>query len=134
MSESTGSLRTPACKPGLRMSSATSLRGRKGAAERELPPGTEELRLLPVAYFGDAAGIRWTLLDNGELNEVDAAYPAGGPLIATDAVARARKKAEDARQDRAALTDAGKILAEAADSHPFGTRRHGFWRSRVPGK
>ncbi len=109
--------------------------GQEGDAERELPLGTEELQLLPVAYFGDAAGIRWTLLDNGELNEVDATYPAGAPPIATDAVARARKKAEDARQARAALTDAGEVLAEAAKEHPSGTRRHGFRRTpNSPGK
>lgn len=106
-----------------------------GPAERQLPAGTEKSPLIPVAYFRDAAGIRWTLLDNGQLDEVDPAHPAGAPLIATEAVARARRRAKDASRHKAALADVGKILAEAANSHPFGTRRFGFWRTpRVPGK
>jgi len=43
-----------------------------------------------VVYFRDAASLRWTLLADGELAEVDPDESAGAPTIATAAVARAR--------------------------------------------
>jgi hypothetical protein len=62
----------------------------KGSAGRTLPAGTTESPLIPVAHFRDAAGVRWTMLDNGELDEVDPTHPAGAPIIATSAVARSK--------------------------------------------
>jgi hypothetical protein len=104
-------------------------------ANRELPQGMTESLLIPVAYFRDAAGIRWTLLGDGELDEVDATFPAGAPLIATTALERSRKREQDAAGAATALVAVRGILAEAADSHPFGSRRHGFWRTpHLPGK
>jgi len=76
----------------------------KVAAKRTLPEGTGELPVIPVAHFRDAAGIRWTLLDDGELDESDPTYPAGAPIIATSAVARSRKRAENEARLSAAIT------------------------------
>jgi hypothetical protein len=59
---------------------------------RTLPAGTTESPPIPVAHFRDAAGVRWTVLDNGELDEVDPTHPAGAPIIATSAVARSKKR------------------------------------------
>jgi hypothetical protein len=58
---------------------------------RDLPAGVDYEHLIPVAYFRDAAGLRWTLLPDGHLDEVDKLLPAGAPMIATKAVARARQ-------------------------------------------
>jgi len=71
----------------------TIARLNKEDSGRTLPAGTTESPLLPVAYFRDAAGTRWTMLDNGEFDEVDPAHPAGAPIIATSAVARSKKRA-----------------------------------------
>jgi hypothetical protein len=49
----------------------------KCTARRILPAGSTESPLIPVAYFRDAAGVRWTMLDNGKFDEVDPTHPAG---------------------------------------------------------
>lgn len=59
-------------------------------ARRDLPAGTEPGDFRPVVYFRDAAGLRWTLLADGHLAEVDPAVPAGAPAIATTAAANAQ--------------------------------------------
>jgi hypothetical protein len=58
-------------------------------AQRTVPAGTAEHQFIPVAYFRDAAGLRWTVLADGHLAPVDASLQAGAPLIATTAVAAA---------------------------------------------
>jgi hypothetical protein len=60
------------------------------SARRDLPAGTAQSDFIPVAYFRDAAGLRWTLLADGQLDEVDQAWPPGAPMIATTAVAKSR--------------------------------------------
>jgi hypothetical protein len=50
--------------------------GEHGVAERELPPGGRSDAAIPVAYFRDAAGRRWTLLQDGYLDRVE---PGNGP-------------------------------------------------------
>ncbi len=64
--------------------------GQDGTAKRDLPDGTAELHLVAVAYFRDAAGLRWTLMADGQLGEADPAAPPGAPVIAITAVMRAR--------------------------------------------
>ena len=49
---------------------------------------------VPVAYFRDAAGLRWTLTPAGQLEQADPLLPAGAPLIATGAIANARPAAD----------------------------------------
>lgn len=44
--------------------------------ENELPPGRPSDAAIPVAYFRDAAGNRWTLLQDGYLDRVE---PGKGP-------------------------------------------------------
>jgi hypothetical protein len=83
----------------------------KENARRTLPAGTTEPPLIPVAYFRDAGGVRWTMLDNGEFDEVDPTHPAGAPIIATSAVAKSKKRAGEAALLGAALT-------AAANSNP----------------
>lgn len=58
-------------------------------AERVVPDGTASGQFVPVVYFRDAAGLRWTLLADGQLHEVDPALPAGAAGIATAAAAAA---------------------------------------------
>lgn len=60
------------------------------SARRDLPGGTAPGDFIPVVYFRDAATLRWTLLADGQLGEVDPAVPPGAPVIATTAVMRAR--------------------------------------------
>lgn len=50
--------------------------GEHGVAEKELPPGSPSDAAIPVAYFRDAAGHRWTLLQDGYLDRVE---PGKGP-------------------------------------------------------
>jgi hypothetical protein len=78
----------------------------KDDAGRTLPAGTTESPLIPVAHFRDAAGVTWTMLDNGELDEVDPTHPAGAPIIATSAVASSNKRAGKAALLVAAMTAA----------------------------
>jgi hypothetical protein len=83
-------------------------------ARRSLPAGTAELAPVPAAHFRDATGVRWTMLDNGELEEVDPTYPAGAPVIATSAVARSQNRAENVALLSAAMAAAANNdLAEA---------------------
>lgn len=48
----------------------------------------------PIAYFRDAAGLRWTLTTEGQLEQVDPLLPAGAALIAIGAIASARSAAD----------------------------------------
>jgi hypothetical protein len=73
-------------------------------ADRTLPQGSGKPPLIPVAHFRDAAGVQWTLLDDGEFDEADPTYSAGAPIIATSAVARSRKRAEYEARLSAAIT------------------------------
>jgi hypothetical protein len=68
----------------------TIVPGWSDATRRDLPDGTAPEDFIPVVYFRDAALLRWTLLPDGQLDEVDPGLPAGAPAIATTAVARAR--------------------------------------------
>jgi hypothetical protein len=70
----------------------TVLPGEDLPASRVVPDGTLPGQFVPVAHFRDAAGVRWTLLPDGQLDEVDPALPAGASAIATTAVARARQQ------------------------------------------
>jgi len=50
--------------------------GEHRVAEKELPPGSPSDTAIPVAYFRDALGRRWTLLQDGYLDRVE---PGKGP-------------------------------------------------------
>jgi hypothetical protein len=50
--------------------------GEHREAEKELPSGSPSDAAIPVAYFRDAAGRRWTLLQDGYLDRVE---PGKGP-------------------------------------------------------
>lgn len=50
--------------------------GEHRIAEKELPPGSPSDAAIPVAYFRDVAGRRWTLLQDGYLDRVE---PGKGP-------------------------------------------------------
>lgn len=57
--------------------------------ERVVPDSTVQDQLVPVVFFRDATGLRWTLLADGRLEEYTGPLPAGAPLIATTAADRA---------------------------------------------
>lgn len=95
----------------------------KCSARRALPAGSTESPLVPVAYFRDAAGLKWTMLDHGEFDEVDPTHPPGASIIATSAVARSKKRAEKATLLGAALTAAANNNLTDAQSMLY-LRKH----------
>lgn len=64
--------------------------GPAGHAERErvIPGGVATENFIPVGYFRDAAGLRWTVTPNGYLDPVPSDLRAGAPEIATRAAAK----------------------------------------------
>jgi hypothetical protein len=74
---------------------------------RQLADGEDSQSHIPVAYFRDATGLRWTVLPGGELDEVDPLFSPGASGIATTAVARAR--------DRAAIDAPDRLDAEITE-------------------
>jgi hypothetical protein len=72
------------------------LLGTIGPGEQRDAPGGFVVpdNFVPVAYFPDAAGLRWTLTPGGQLEQADPLLPAGAPLIATKAIANARPAAD----------------------------------------
>lgn len=60
--------------------------GWQGPSLRDAPGGAYPGRFRAVIYFRDAAGLRWTVMDDGHLAPVDARLSAGAPMIATEAV------------------------------------------------
>jgi hypothetical protein len=57
--------------------------------ERPVPDAVAIEQFKPIAYFRDAAGLRWTVTPNGYVAPVDQALVAGAPLIGTNAAAQA---------------------------------------------
>jgi|SRR5215813_6642455 len=70
--------------------------GERAEAKRAVPDTVKPHELGPVAYFLDAAGVRWTLFPGGHLELVPDELPAGAPLIATTAVERWQSEADRA--------------------------------------
>jgi hypothetical protein len=56
-------------------------------SEREIPGNVTVGQFHAVAYFRDAAGLRWTLTTDGQLQRVPSDLRTGAPSIATGAVA-----------------------------------------------
>ena len=61
--------------------------GDTAGSERELPGNATVGQFHAVAYFRDAAGLRWTLTTDGQLKPVPPGLRAGASLIATGAAA-----------------------------------------------
>lgn len=61
--------------------------GDNAESERELPGNVIIGRFHAVAYFRDAAGLRWTLTTDGQLKPVPPSLLAGASLIGTGAAA-----------------------------------------------
>jgi hypothetical protein len=61
--------------------------GNTTEADRELPDNVTVGQFRAIAYFRDAAGLRWTLTADGKLKPVPPDLRPGASLIATGAVA-----------------------------------------------
>jgi hypothetical protein len=83
---------------------------RTAPVQRDVPNGPVE-QFIAIAYFRDAAGLRWTVTPNGLLASVDAELRAGAPLIATRAAERAYPPSS---QPRAALSVSQRSPAPGA--------------------
>jgi hypothetical protein len=62
--------------------------GGKSEIEQKVPDGTPPDKLMPIAYFRDASGKRWTITPNGYLDPVPAGLLPGAPAIGTGAAAQ----------------------------------------------
>jgi hypothetical protein len=62
--------------------------GDHSSVRRTVPDGTIEGEFMPVAYFRDAAGLRWTVTPGGQLRPVPPELIAGAPVIATNAISQ----------------------------------------------
>ena len=69
-----------------------------------------------VAYFRDAAGLRWTLTQGGQLEQADPLLPADAPPIATGAIAAAKASGRLGSSGAGHLTDQGMGRGDAADT------------------
>jgi hypothetical protein len=56
--------------------------------ERPVPATVAKEKFMPIAYFRDAAGLRWTITPNGYLDPVDGKLARGAPEIAARAAAK----------------------------------------------
>jgi hypothetical protein len=61
------------------------------AAQQTVPGTVSPDDFTPVAYFRDAAGLRWTVLPDGHLAPVDKELAPGAPQIAIRAVEEAQR-------------------------------------------
>lgn len=62
--------------------------GGQAEKERAVPEGVAGEEFMPVGYFRDSAGNRWTVTPNGYLDPVAAELRVGAPTIATRAAVK----------------------------------------------
>lgn len=62
--------------------------GSKSEKEHKVPDCTQPDKFIPIAYFRDSSGKRWTITPNGYLAPVPSGLHPGAPAIGTGAAAQ----------------------------------------------
>ena len=83
--------------------------GGKSEKEHKVPERRPLERLMPIAYFRDSSGRRWTITPNGYLAPVPPGLQPGAPAIGTGAAAQETARLQVLARARGNVGDGGGV-------------------------